>query len=282
MATIVLTGATSGIGRQAALALGAQGHQLLAVGRNDALLAQLADDMVAAGAPAPRTFKADLALMAEVRRVAVEIAAAAPVIDVLVNNAGAIFDERAETPEGLERTFALNHMAYWLLTRCLLPQVTAAPAPRIVSTASAAHRRGTLDLADLQSARRYSAWGAYGASKLANILFTRELARRLSAVPATAHVSASCLHPGFVATRFGDANGLLFAAALKAAKVATALSEPKGADTLVWLCTAPGAAQRHGGYFEKRKPASLSREAQDDALAVRLWEATAALAGEPA
>ena len=279
--TIVLTGATSGIGRQAALALGAIGHRLLVVGRNQQLLEALESDMTKRGAVPPRTFRAELTLQSEVRRVAAELAAAAPVIDVLVNNAGAIFDERKLTAEGLEMTFALNHLAYWLMTRLLTPNVAASADGRIVSTASAAHTRGTLDFDDLQSARRYSGWGAYGASKLANICFTRELARRLRANPDTKHVSASCLHPGFVATKFGDANGLVFSSALKAAKLVTALSEAKGADTLVWLCTAPGAAARHGGYFEKRKPAPMSSEAKDDEVARRLWVETARLVGEP-
>ncbi len=278
--TIVLTGATSGIGRQAALALGGAGHQLLVVGRNPALLDALAHDLAERNAPTPRTFRADLSLQAEVRRVAAELAAAAPVIDVLVNNAGAIFDERKVTADGLEMTFALNHVAYWLMTRLLMPNVAASQDGRIVSTASRAHMRGTLDFADLQSTTRYTGWGAYGASKLANIGFTRELARRLRSDPATAHVSASCLHPGFVATKFGDSNSFLFSSVLKAAKLVTALTEAKGADTLTWLCTAPGAAERNGGYFEKRKPAKLSREAEDDAVARRLWDATAALVGE--
>ena len=278
--TIVLTGATSGIGRQAALSLGASGHRLLVVGRNQQLLDALVADVTKRGGLPPRTFRADLSLQREVRRVAAEIAAAAPVIDVLVNNAGAIFDERLLTAEGLERTFALNHVAYWLMTRLLTPNIAASPDGRIISTASAAHTRGTLDFDDLQSANRYTGWGAYGASKLANICFTRELARRLSADPSTKHVSASCLHPGFVATKFGDATGFLFSSALKAVKIATALSEAKGADTLTWLCTAPGAAARNGGYFEKRRLATMSREAGDDGVARRLWEATAALVGE--
>ncbi len=280
--TIVLTGATSGIGRQAALALGAAGHRLVVVGRNRALLDALTAELIASGATAPVTVLADLSRQAEVRRAAREVATAAPVIDVLVNNAGAIFDERAVTVDGLERSFALNHVAYWLLTRLLLPNVAASPHGRIVSTASGAHRRGHLDFDDLQSVRAYTAWGAYSASKLANICFTRELARRLRAVPATQHVSASCLHPGFVATKFGDGNGIVFSTLLKAFKLVTALSEAKGADTLVWLATASDPAARHGGYFEKRKPGPLSAEAQDDVVARRLWEVTAALVGEPA
>ncbi|MBI3792278.1 MAG: SDR family NAD(P)-dependent oxidoreductase [Gemmatimonadetes bacterium] len=282
MATIVLTGATSGIGRQAALSLSAAGHRLLVVGRNDTLLEALVRDCTARGGPAPEPFRADLSLMREVRRVAAELSAAAPAIDVLVNNAGAIFDTRRETAEGLEMTFALNHVAYWLLTRLLLGNLAAAPEGRVVSTASAAHARGHLDFADLQSTRRYTGWGVYGTSKLANILFTRELARRLSADPRTPHVTASCLHPGFVATRFGDDNGLLMSASIRAAKVATALSEEKGADTLIWLATASDPASRHGGFFEKRRPGTLTAEARDDEAARRLWDATAAITGEPA
>ena len=279
--TIVLTGATSGIGRQAALALGALGHRLLVVGRNPALLDALVRELRERGAAEPRTFRADLSLMADVRRVAAEIAEAAPAIDVLVNNAGAIFDERGATTEGLERTFALNHMAYWLLTRLLLPNVAASPAGRIVCTASRAHWRGHLDFDNLQFERGYSGWPAYAASKLANICFVRELARRLSTSERLRHVSVSALHPGFVASRFGDANGVLFAAVIRLLKYVTALSAEEGADTLVWLATAPDAPSRHGGYFAKRAAASLSAEARDPAVARRLWDETAKLAGEP-
>ena len=278
--TIVITGATSGIGRQAALVLGALGHRLLVVGRNPELLDALERDLRARGAPAPTPFRADLSLQSEVRRVAVEIAAAAPVIDVLVNNAGAIFDTRQLTAEGVERTVALNHVAYWLLTRALLPNLCASAEGRIVNTASRAHLRGHLDFTDLQHARRYSGWEAYGASKLANICFTRELARRLSASASSRHVSASALHPGFVSTRFGNANGPLFSAVIRIGKAILAISDERGADTIVWLCTAPGAATRNGGYFAQRKPARLSVEAQDDEVARRLWKVTAELVGE--
>ena len=280
MKTIVITGATSGIGRQAALALATPGNRLLVVGRHHALLKTLRADLAARGAGEVHLFHADLSQLSDVRRVGAEITAAAPVIDVLANNAGAIFDTRRLTADGIEMTFALNHLAYWLLTRLLLPNIAASDDGRIVSTASRAHMRARLDFADLESARDYSAWMAYGTSKLMNILFTRELARRLAQDPATRRVSASSFHPGFVGSRFGDGNGFVLATLLKAAKSLVALSEAKGADTLVWLATAPDAAGRAGGYFEKRRPGRMSAAAQDDAAARRLWEVTAEFLGE--
>lgn len=280
MKTIVITGATSGIGRQAALALATPGNRLLVVGRHHALLKTLHADLAARGAGEVHPFHADLSELSDVRRVGAEIAAAAPVIDVLANNAGAIFDTRRLTADGIEMTFALNHLAYWLLTRVLLPNIAASDDGRIICTASRAHMRARLDFADLESARDYTAWMAYGTSKLMNILFTRELARRLAVDPAMRHVSASSFHPGFVQTRFGDGNGVVLATVMRMAKALVAVSEAKGADTLVWLATAPDSAGRSGGYFEKRRPGRMSAAARDDAAARRLWEVTAEFLGE--
>ena len=211
---------------------------------------------------------ADLSSLAEVRRVGQEIAAAEPRIDILINNAGAVFSQRTVTADGLERTFALNHMAYVVLTSALLDRlVTSAPA-RIINTASNAHRKGKLDFNDLQSAKSYRPFTVYGTSKLANILFTRELARRL----AGRGVTVNSFTPGFVATRFGDEAGGLTGAFLRLGKRLVAKTSEQGADTLVWLASSPDVATVSGEFFDKRRRGTLTADAQNDALAHRLWD----------
>jgi NAD(P)-dependent dehydrogenase (short-subunit alcohol dehydrogenase family) len=221
-----------------------------------------------------RVHLADLSSIAEARRVGAAIAGSEPRIDVLINNAGAMFAERRVTPEGLELTFALNHMAYFVLTQALRERVSASAPARIVSTASNAHSGASLDFDDLQSAKGYSGFKVYGRSKLANILFTRELARRLAGTG----VTANCLHPGFVATRFGDSAGGWTSRLIPLAK-AFALSPEKGADTIVYLASSPEVDKETGEYFVKRKVATPSAAARDDAAAKRLWEASEALVG---
>ena len=272
--TVVATGATSGIGAAAVEALARQGARILFVARDHAR-AEATRQKLEAVAPGlgHRAYLADLSLMADARRVGVDIAAAEPKVDVLVNNAGALFATRRLTSEGLEMTFALNHMSYFVLTAALLERVKAAKG-RIVSTSSAAHRGAKLDFDDLQAAKASPGFGVYGRSKLCNILFTRELARRLSG----SGVTANCLHPGVVASRFGDEAGGWTAPILNIVK-RFAISPEKGADTLVWLASAPEIAAVTGGYFARRKPAALSKAAQDDAAARRLWEVSEKLAG---
>ena len=223
--------------------------------------------------------RADLSTAAGVRALAEQVRAAAPRLDVLANNAGAIFDQRGVTADGFERTFALNHLAYFVLTHELLDLVAASPDGRIINTASDAHRRARLDLTDLQSARRYSAWLTYGMTKLCNVLFTRALARRLAADSARKHVSACAFHPGFVDSRFGDDAAPLFRFGMQVIKAVFARTEEQGADTLVWLATAPGTESRSGGYFYKRRSGTMSKLARDDALGERLWAASSALVG---
>jgi retinol dehydrogenase 12 len=271
----VITGATSGIGQVAAEELAQAGARLILVARDrrraEATLARLA----AVGAGRAHGFHlADLSRMAEVRRVAGEIAAAEPRIDLLINNAGALFGRREVTDEGLERTFATNHMAYVLLTEGLRERLQQSAPARIVNTASEAHRRTRLDFDDLQSARGYSAFRVYGRSKLANILYTRELARRL----AGSGVTANCLHPGFVATRFGDASGGLFGPIIRLAKL-VALSSAEGAKTLVYLASSPEVAAITGGYFHLCRQIEPSAAGRDDAAARRLWAESERLAG---
>ena len=210
---------------------------------------------------------ADLSLMAQTRQVAAEIAAAEPRIDVLVNNAGAIFAKRHVTNEGLERTFALNHMSYFLMAAGLRERLVTTPGARIVNVASGAHRSGHLDFDDLQRARSYKPFAVYGTTKLCNILFTRELARRL----AITGVTANCLHPGFVATRFGDQSGRLYSLGVRIAKLG-AISQERGATTTIYLAASPDVATVSGEYFYKSVRAAPSREAQSREVAERLWE----------
>lgn len=193
-------------------------------------------------------------------------------VDVLINNAGALFSRREVTADGLEKTFAVNHMAYFTLTNLLLPKL--AQGARIVSTASDAHRGARLDFDDLQSARRYSGFSVYGKSKLMNILFTRELARRIAGTG----VTANCLHPGFVATRFGDASGGLFQTVIGLGKSTVALTPEKGAETVIYLASSAEVEGKSGGYYVKKKLAVPTREAQSDADAAKLWDVSAKIA----
>jgi NAD(P)-dependent dehydrogenase (short-subunit alcohol dehydrogenase family) len=212
---------------------------------------------------------AELSRLCEMKRVAGEIEGG---IDVLINNAGALFNMRQVTEDGLEMTFATNHMAYFVVTNMLLPRLK--PGARIVSTASDAHRGARLDFDDLQNERRYSGFSVYGKSKLCNILFNRELARRIEGTG----VSANCLHPGFVATRFGDHSGGIVQRLVKIAKPVGAISPEEGARTIVYLASSPEVEGKSGGYYIKNKLATPTKEAQSDSDAKRLWEISARIA----
>ncbi len=274
----VVTGGTSGIGLAAAEKFAALGAGLVIIGRDPARAAA-ANARITASRPGGHVtvILADLALLAEQRRVAAALAAL-PRIDVLLNNAGAIFTRREETADGLERTFALNHMNYYVLTRLLEPKLRQSAPMRVVNVASGAHRGARLDLDDLQMRRRFDGWLAYRNSKLCNILFTRELARQL----AGSGVTANCLHPGFVASRFGDNNRGLFRAGIAIAKRLVALSVEEGAETPVYCATAPELDGVSGLYFGNCRPVAPTAAAQDDAAARRLWQESATIAGLPA
>jgi NAD(P)-dependent dehydrogenase (short-subunit alcohol dehydrogenase family) len=271
----VITGATSGLGLEAAERIAKLGARLVLVGRDrargEAALARL---RAAAPGVELSIHYADLSLMSEQKRVATEIRAAEPKIDVLINNAGAVFTARHETDEGLELTFALNHMAYFIVTNILLDRLQAAGQARIISTASGAHVGQKLDFDDLQSADHYRGLRTYGRSKLANILFTRELARRLTGTP----VTANCLHPGFVATRFGSGNGLIARIGIRVAML-SAIKVEQGAETIVYLASSPEVQGFSGGYYWQRHLAQSSPEGQDFDAARRLWAESAHLSG---
>jgi NAD(P)-dependent dehydrogenase (short-subunit alcohol dehydrogenase family) len=273
---VVVTGGTSGIGQVAAEQLAGRGARLVLVARDRARGEGALERLRARGpGVAHRAHYADLSLIGDTRRVAAEIAAAEPRVDVLLNNAGAMFGHRQVTPDGLELTFALNHMSYFLLTLGLRERLRAAAPARVVNTASGAHRRARLDFDDLQSARGYRGHMVYSRSKLCNILYTRELARRWAGTG----VTANSLHPGFVATRFGDASGGVFSYVVRASKKVFGLSPEKGAETLVFLASSPEIATISGGYFYRCELATPTRAAQDDATARRLWAETERLAG---
>ena len=263
MTLVVLTGATRGIGEAAAVALGGQGVELALVGREPGRVAAVAARARQAGAAAAVTeYTADLTLMADVRALAAQLLEGHPHIDVLANNAGALFASREETSEGLERTFALNHLAPFLLTELLRSRLEGG---RVVTTASDAHKAGRLDLDDLQSKQGFSATRVYGTSKLCNIMFTRELARRAP------ELHANCFHPGVVRTGFGKNDGGIIKLLVTIA--GPLLRSPaKGARSLVWLATAPAAAALDGEYVRDEKIITPSAQACDDTLAAGLWE----------
>ena len=273
----VMTGATSGIGLAAAQGLARQGVGLVLVGRDERRGAAALAAVRAAAPGAEVSIRyADLLSLAEIRRLAAGLLADCPRIDILVNNAGAFFDAHALTVDGLERTFALNHMSYFLLTYLLLDRLREAPQGRIVSVASAAHRGAALDFDDLPGRRGAKGWAAYGRSKLANILFTAELARRLAGSRAT----ADCLHPGFVASRFGEpGNGPLMRTLIGVAKRLAAITPEAGARTILHLATAPEVAGVSGAYFVKNRAVQPSPAARDPQAARRLWQESLRLAG---
>jgi NAD(P)-dependent dehydrogenase (short-subunit alcohol dehydrogenase family) len=276
--TVVITGGTSGIGEVAAERLAQMGARIVLVARDksraEATLKQLRER-----GPnlAHCVYYADLRRLPEMKRVATEIAGQEVRIDVLINNAGALFSKRQVTQDGLEYTFALNHMAYFVVTEALRERLTASAPARIVNTASDAHHGAALNFDDLQLEKSFSATKAYNRSKLCNILFTRELARRLRGTG----VTANCLHPGFVATRLGDESGGLISRLVWLAKF-FALSPEQGAKTIVHLASSPDVAGLTGQYFCECRPAKPSPAALDDRAASLLWERSAALAGTKA
>ncbi|MCC6889237.1 MAG: SDR family oxidoreductase [Hyphomicrobiales bacterium] len=272
---VVITGATSGIGRLAAAQLARRGMRLVAIARDRARGEQLLARLNAEGpGQSHRLHYADLSRLSEVKRVGREIAEREPRIDVLINNAGTICGRRQITEDGLERTFAINHAAPFVLTSCLRDRLIAATPARIVTTASGAHRGHHLDFSDLQMQRGYRALSAYGRSKLCNILFTRELARRLAGTG----VTANCLHPGFVRTGLGQREAGWLGIAVGLSMLFAGRPE-RGAATIVHLATAPELTGATGGYYDDCRPRTPAKAATDDAIAARLWQETARLTG---
>ena len=269
----VVTGATSGIGKAAATALARLGATVVLVGRDRGRTEAAAAEIARVSASPPRAEVADLASLEQVRGLAGRLAGLER-IDVLINNAGLVLGERRITPDGLEHVFALNHLAPFLLTSLLLPKLTASAPARVVTVTSDAHSAARLDLSDPNLEHGWDSWRSYANSKLANILFTRELARRLDGTG----VTANCAHPGVVRTGFGRESRPLLKLGIMIARPFM-LSPERGADTIVYLASSPDVAGQTGGYYVKRQRREPSAAARDDAAARELWELSEKLTG---
>jgi NAD(P)-dependent dehydrogenase (short-subunit alcohol dehydrogenase family) len=270
----LVTGANAGIGKETAIALAKMGAEVVMVARNpEKGNAALEDVRKASGSAKVSLLIADLSSQASIRALAAEFLRTHAKLDVLVNNAGAVHTERTVTVDGLETTFATNHLAYFLLTNLLLGALKAATPSRIVNVASEAHKSQSVDLADLQSEKTpYSGYKVYGASKMANILFTYELARRLEGTG----VTANCLHPGVIRSNYGLNTRGIFR--LGIALIRPFLIGPeKGAETSIYLASSPEVEGVTGKYFKRKRPAPTRKAANNRELAKGLWEASAKL-----
>ena len=276
--TCVVTGATSGIGFETAQALLRRGARLVLVARSRGKAEDAVTMLTAAtGQRDVTVVQGDLGVQADVRRVAAELLACCPRIDVLVNNAGVVNLERRLTVDGIEETLAVNHLGYYLLTRLLLERLLGSAPARIVNVASDAHRFARVDLDDLQGVHRYRALRVYGRSKGCNILFSYELARRLAGTG----VTVNCCHPGAVRTGLGQNNGRV-ASALSKVVGAFFRTPAQGAATSIRLATAADLASVTGQYFANEQPKRSSAATYDAAVQRRLWEESARLTGLPA
>jgi NAD(P)-dependent dehydrogenase (short-subunit alcohol dehydrogenase family) len=270
---VLITGGTSGIGKAAATALAGMGAEVVVTGRSrERGEAAVEEIRRSSGNGNVSLALADLTVQAEVRKLAEEFRLSHDRLDVLVNNAGAVFSRRGETADGIERTFALNHLAPFLLTNLLLEVLKESAPSRVITVSSEARRRAQIDFDDLQSERRYRGFQVYGKSKLANILFTYELAERLEGTG----VSANCVHPGPVSTNFGKNNGGLMVLVFRALKPFMRSPE-QGADTLIYLASSPEVEGVSGRYYADRKVISSHEEPHDVSAQKRLWEASEVL-----
>ena len=275
----LITGATAGIGKETALGIAKTGAKVVLIGRSKAKCEEVAEEIKRAANNENIEFLvADLFSLAEIRQVADEFKSKYDRLDILVNNAGAIFDKREVTVDGFEKTFALNHLSYFLLTNLLLDVIKQSEPARIVSVSSVAHTFASkIDFDDLQFERRsYSGFSVYGASKLMNILFTYELARRLK----DTKITANCLHPGGVATNFGDNTGGFLKMFVWLFKNTFAISSAKGAETSVYLATSPEVENVTGKYFDSKKTKDSSKISHDENLQKRLWEVSEKIVGQ--
>jgi retinol dehydrogenase 12 len=271
----MVTGATSGIGFVTAEALARDGATVIVVGRNpERGAATVSRIQQETGNSAVESMVADLSVQAQVRQLASAVQRRFAHLDLLINNAGALFGRRQLSQEGIEMTFALNHLAYFLLTNLLFDRLRASAAARIVNVSSEAHRGARLDFGDLQGQHRYRGWRAYAQSKLANILFTYELARRLEGTG----VVTNALHPGFVATNFGRNNRSITAGLWRLLQLA-AISPEQGAETIIYLASSAEVKDITGRYFVKKKAVRSSEASYDPAAAERLWDISVELTG---
>ncbi|MGP1674075.1 MAG: SDR family NAD(P)-dependent oxidoreductase [Candidatus Limnocylindrales bacterium] len=274
--TVLITGGTGGIGKAAAIGLASMGARVGITGRDRARAAVAAAEIVrVSGNPAVDVFVADLSSQAEVRRLADEVLAAYPRLDVLLNNVGGFWAHRHVTADGLEHTFALNHLAPFLLTSLLLDRLKASAPARVVTVSSGAQSMGRIDFDDLMGERKYSGQDAYNQSKLANVMFTYELARRLEGTG----VTATALHPGMTSTAFGAEDTARGWGPLIAVMRLFMQSPERGADNSVYLASSPDAAGVSGKYFAGRKIKASHKSSQDAAITARLWQVSADLVG---
>ncbi|MGO9502530.1 MAG: SDR family oxidoreductase [Streptosporangiaceae bacterium] len=273
---VLVTGGTGGIGKATAIGLAALGARVGITGRDQARTEAAAAGIRAVpGSPAVDVFAADLSAQAEVRRLAAQVLDTYPRLDVLVNNAGGFWAHRHVTADGLEHTFALNHLAPFLLTNLLLDRLAASAPARIVTVSSGAQARGRIDFDDLQGERNYSGQRAYSQSKLANVMFTYELARRLEGTGVTATVC----HPGVVRTGFGAEDQAAHMAIMIRLARPFMKTPAQGAVTPIYLACSPQVEGVTGRYFANRKPRTSGKASYDTTAAARLWQASAGLAG---
>ena len=270
----LVTGATDGIGKVSARVLAEKGAKVIIVGRNPEKSATvLAELKSSSGNENIDLLMADLAVMQEVRDLAEQVISHYDRLDVLLNNAGGYFAKHELTSDGLERTFALNHMSYFLLTNKLMELLKSSAPARIVNVSSDAHYGIDMEFENLNGEQEYKAWKAYQKSKLANVLFTYELLKK---VPAD--ITVNCLHPGFVATNFGHNIGGFFGPVVKIAQRISAIDPEEGAKTSIFLCSAPEVKGVSGKYFYKCQPKTSSRESRNMDTGKRLWQISSDIA----
>ncbi len=274
--TVLITGGTGGNGRATAVRLASMGARVGITGRDRGRAQRAAAEIASeSGGGGVDAFAADLSSQAEVRRLAAEVLAAYPRLDVLINNVGGFWSHRHLTADGFEHTFALNHLAPFLLTRLLLDRLKASAPARVVTVSSGAQSMGSIDFDDLMGERRYSGQTAYNQSKLANVMFTYELARRL----AGSGVTATALHPGMTNTAFSAEDPSRVFAPLVMVMRPFMKKPARGADTPVYLASDPAAEGLTGKYFAKREPKRSNAVSYDTDVTARLWRASEALVG---
>ncbi len=273
--TVLITGGTSGIGKATAVAVAAMGADVVVVGRNPERGEAAVEEIRAQShGEDVELILADLSVQSEVRRLADEFQERHDRLDVLANNAGLVQSKRTETEDGIETTLAINHLAPFLLTNLLLERLEESAPSRVITVSSEAQRWGNMDFEDIQSTRKYRGFPVYGMTKLANIMFTYELAERLKGTG----VTANCLHPGPVSTNFGKNNGGPMALFFRLGKPFMRSPE-QGADTLIWLAVSPDVEGVSGKYFSDRKEIEAKEIAYDEGARRRLWEVSEDLTG---
>jgi len=265
----LVTGATAGIGKVTAQALAEQGAKVIIVSRSKEKCSSTVSELKQTTGNKDIEFIAsDLSSQKEIYNLAQEFKKKFSHLDILVNNAGAVFTSKELSPDGIEMTLALNHLNYFLLTNLLIDLLKASLAARVVNVSSMAHERGQINFDDLQGERRYSGWGAYCQSKLANVLFTYELARRFVGTK----ITANALHPGVVGTNFGANNKGIMALFVRLYLKLFSISDKEGAETSIYLASSPEVENITGQYFVKKKPRISAPISHDKSIALRLWQ----------